>query len=66
MVKKIKNKKKKTRKTDLGEEMKEKLCEVICVAPWTSLNLICESATNVGLTKRDWKEKASMCKQGKV
>ena len=26
-------------KTDVSEEMKKRLCEVICVAPWTSLDL---------------------------
>ena len=26
-------------KPDMGEEMKKRLCEVICVAPWTSLCL---------------------------
>ena len=31
-------------KTDVGEEMKKRLCEVICVAPWTSLNLRGETA----------------------
>ena len=31
-------------KTDVSEEMMKRLCEVICVAPWTSLDLSSETA----------------------
>ena len=31
-------------KTDLSKEMRKRLCEVICVAPWTSLDLSSETA----------------------
>ena len=44
-------------KTGLSEQMRKRLCEVICVAPWTSLNLGGEFAIgSEWLVKREWNE----------
>ena len=44
-------------KTDVSEEMMKRLCEVICVAPWTSLDLSGETAmSDERIVKRVWKE----------
>ena len=31
--------------TGVTEEMKKRLCDVICIAPWTELDLSCEFET---------------------
>ena len=51
-------------KTDISEEMRKRLCEVICVAPWTSLDLSGETAmSDERIVKKGVEGTAFMCKQ---